>query len=353
LLSPCSALSSAMPSTALTAAPAVMQWTGVSIMSEEEERAAMVAFGQAERQSGRQQERRLVLGGCTYSLGRRIGAGAYATVFQAGGGSALKLESPPCPWELYIGRALLGRVPPDARHLFLTPDSLVLGRQASVLELPRGCHGSLQDLLNWHLARSKVPDESIAIHFAAELLQAVGVMHAAGIIHTDLKPDNLLVAPVHGGDPSLDGVLGLQVIDFGRAVDLELLPPSVLLCGDSLTDAFRCVEMKEGTPWRWQADAYCAACTVHCILFGDYMKVERVVGPDGTARLRLATALRRYWACELWTRVFDALLNCVSEAPPPAAELATSLRAHLEGSKDLGKRLRVELGRLAEELRAT
>ena len=48
------------------------------------------------------------------------------------------------------------------------------------------------------------------------------------------------------------------------------------LQGDSGTDAFRCVEMREGQPWLWQADAYGAAATVHTLLYGRYMEVERV-----------------------------------------------------------------------------
>lgn len=34
--------------------------------------------------------------------------------------------------------------------------------------------------------------------------------------------------------------------------------------------------MREGRPWLWQADAYGAAATLHTLLFGQYMEVERV-----------------------------------------------------------------------------
>lgn len=53
------------------------------------------------------------------------------------------------------------------------------------------------------------------------------------------------------------------------------------LQGDSGTDAFRCVEMREGSPWLYQADAYGACGVVHCLLFGDYMEVERVQDAAG------------------------------------------------------------------------
>ena len=54
------------------------------------------------------------------------------------------------------------------------------------------------------------------------------------------------------------------------------LHPPARAQGDSGTDAFRCVEMREGAPWLWQADAYAAAGVAHCLLYGQYMEVERV-----------------------------------------------------------------------------
>lgn len=54
---------------------------------------------------------------------------------------------------------------------------------------------------------------------------------------------------------------------------------------DSQTDAFRCREMAEGRPWRFQADAYALAGTLHCLLFGEYMIVERALDSAGAPPL--------------------------------------------------------------------
>ncbi len=62
-----------------------------------------------------------------------------------------------------------------------------------------------------------------------------------------------------------------------RSTAAGLLPQQ----GDSATDAFRCVEMREGSPWLWQADCYGACGVVHCLLFGDYMEVDRVMDAAG------------------------------------------------------------------------
>jgi checkpoint serine/threonine-protein kinase len=281
--------------------------------------------------------------------GARVGGGAQGEV-----DVALKLESPPCPWEWYLCRAVQGRVPPAARAAFLDPHALLLGAGASVLVMPRGRHGSVQDLLNLFLRRGQRPEESVVMHLAAALLRTLGALHAARVLHNDIKPDNLLVAlpePGAGGDENAAPAVGVQLIDFGRGVDLELLPPGSRLRGDCGTDAFRCVEMREGEEWVWQADAYGAAGVVHCLLFGEYMDVERVVeGATGRARLRIKAAFRRYWAEEVWGEFFSTLLNHVDDAaPPPWEALALRFEAHLAG-REAARALRAELSKLAAEL---
>jgi hypothetical protein len=41
------------------------------------------------------------------------------------------------------------------------------------------------------------------------------------------------------------------------------------------------VEMMEGRPWLYQADAFGIAATVHCLLFGEYMKVLKATDSQG------------------------------------------------------------------------
>lgn len=149
------------------------------------------------------------------------------------------------------------------------------------------------------------------------------------------------------------------------------------LQGDSGTDAFRCVEMREGAPWLWQADAYGVAACAHSLLHGRYLDVERVrdsgtgvregrqgglvsgggwcrgvhgahsarvphysppsclwalrsvpcasplapLAPlmpgssAGAVSLRPVQPLKRQWACNLWDAFFHRLLNCAGAAP--------------------------------------
>ena len=39
--------------------------------------------------------------------------------------------------------------------------------------------------------------------------------------------------------------------------------------------------MQEGRLWGWGIDAYGVCSTIHCLLFGDYMQVEKTINAEG------------------------------------------------------------------------
>ncbi|KAL4440602.1 hypothetical protein ABPG75_003603 [Micractinium tetrahymenae] len=340
--------------------PAVSQWPGVYCLSAEEEAAADAAFRAAGRSAAGLEE--LQLCGLEFAISGCIGEGSYARVYQGVDGDcadvALKHEAPPCPWEWYICKALASRLPVEApadRARFIDPSALLLGARSSVLVAPLGPHGSLQELVNAHLSKGQAPLECLAMYLTADLLRTMQLLHAARIVHTDIKPDNLLVTLRQhstGGDENAGPGLGLQLIDFGRSVDLDLLPPGAVLQGDSGTDAFRCVEMREGAPWLWQADAYGVAACAHVLLHGRYLEVERVRDSStGSVSLRPVLPFKRQWAGELWGAFFHRLLNHTDPLAPPAVDdLVAGFEAHLSGSRDVAQRLRRELAAAASAL---
>lgn len=68
----------------------------------------------------------------------------------------------------------------------------------------------VMDFLNggelfYHLRKDKRFTEDRASFYAAQLVQAIGTLHAQGIIYRDLKPENVLLAS--------DGYL--KITDFG------------------------------------------------------------------------------------------------------------------------------------------
>lgn len=330
--------------------PSVEQWPGVDSVAEDTENAALSSFKRVLRSGAPPVQ--ISLGGRSYQVHCSIGAGAYATVYKAvdcatGIDTALKVESPACPWEWYVCKVVAGRVPAAQRGAFLDPSYLALGPGASFVEMPRGRHGSLHDLLNAYLKKGERLEEVVVAHLAVALLRMLGDLHAAHVLHNDIKPDNLLVTYDSSGSDVTN--VGLQLIDFGRSVDLELLPPGSVMSGDCGTEAFRCVEMREGQPWLWQGDAYGAAGVLHCLLFGEYMEVERVMNAEGATFLRIKSVFRRYWQRDMWDSVFSQLLNWTTldaATPPPWGQLAEMVEIFLATNKDAQRTQQGELNKL-------
>ena len=73
----------------------------------------------------------------------------------------------------------------------------------------------------------------------------------------------------------------LQLIDFGRSIDLKLLPAGATFNKVVKTDGIMCTEMKEGRPWRHHIDYYGLAAISYCLLFGSYLDTVKVRLPHG------------------------------------------------------------------------
>jgi len=80
------------------------------------------------------------------------------------------------------------------------------GAPVMVMELLQGI--TLQD----HLAYSTLPVH-IAIDWVAQVLDALAVAHAAGVIHRDLKPPNLFLT----ADAAMPNGVRVKILDFGVA----------------------------------------------------------------------------------------------------------------------------------------
>lgn len=154
---------------------------------------------------------------------------------------------------------------------------------------------------------------------------------------------------------------GLALIDFGRGIDMRAFRPDAQFIADWKTSAADCAEMRELRPWTFQVDYFGLAGVLHCLLWGKYIDTvvvenasltavgaargvaagsggggsEKAVGEDddddrglgfgagggpgmtlghpaARRRYKLREPLKRYWATEVWSRVFDLLLNPTS-----------------------------------------
>ena len=296
---------------------------------------------------------------------------------------AIKVVKPSNVCEFRMLRKVHADLPTRLRSSVILPQALYTFCDESFLILDLCTQGSLLDIINRASSagvsqQGACLDELLVMFFTIELLRLLEGLHSAGIIHGDLKIDNCLVrledpvsVPVPsssgggtGGGPSASWAAqydptgacgwhskGIKLIDFGRAIDTRMFPHGQAFVADWATDARDCVEMREGRPWTYQADYFGLAGIVYCMLYGKYIEASSIAQatvtpqhngagaeqhrqqPSSGPRYKLATAFKRYWQADLWTQLFDVLLNpCFvrTDGALPVTDTLASLRAEME-----------------------
>jgi serine/threonine-protein kinase len=201
-------------------------------------------------------------------------------------------------------------------------DVLVLER---ILGEPLAC-------LNFDAARRRASD------LARQIAEALAAAHAVGVIHRDLKPDNVLVTP--------DGIA--KVLDFGLATLIEQTDEPAAGTLDWMSP-----EQARGEPTGPATDVYSLGLMLHRLLTG---RLPYPDVPSFGGRLAQRRAGSVELATELTARPRALLLRLLDPQParrPTAAEAAVELE-RLSGA---GRRRRVlrrrVLGGLAIALVAT
>ncbi|MCC6555112.1 MAG: serine/threonine protein kinase [Polyangiaceae bacterium] len=202
------------------------------------------------------------------------------------------------------------------------------------------------------LARERPMPVSTAVDITAQVLSALVVTHAEGILHRDLKPDNLCIV---GGER---GPLTVKVLDFGVAEDFSVVPssgPAPASGGHAIagTPAFMAPEQAQGVrDLDARADIYSVGMILYVMLTGQLpfkahtpaallaemarvkMIRPRMLRPEVPAQLDTAAmravALNREERFPDATSMLDALEQVQIETalamtlrPPPAIEADT------------------------------
>jgi eukaryotic-like serine/threonine-protein kinase len=304
-----------------------------------------VGFSQAVRRrrrgSGHEHEEALVgsLVLNRFLIERRIGSGGFGVVYEAWDG---RLERPVAVKAIEqrgeAGRRVLREAQAAAR--LNHPGIVTLyemgeedGNALLVTELVEG--STLARLAH----AGELSDREIG-EIGADLCEALDHAHSRGVVHRDIKPQNVQVI---GGD--CEGERRAKLMDFGVARLAEEAP--LTAAGDVVgTLAYMSPEQAEGRPAGPEADVYSLALTLYECWCGE--NPHRRANPAATARAIGARArslrrLRPDLPREL-TAEIDACLSPRPSHRPSLEELGTAIEDSLDLLADDAGASRAHLG---------
>lgn len=190
---------------------------------------------------------------------------------------------------------------------------MILCKNVSFLVLNYEDGGTLQDALNIYKKNGKSMPEELVIYYTLEIMHIVQLLHQHKIIHGDIKPDNFLLLSSQdevewtpGWNAEIVARRGLQLIDFGRSIDVSLFPWGTTFKGNFHVENFQCPEMLENKPWTYQIDLFGICSVAYCLLHGEYMNI---IKDERTQKWKPQNPFKRYWQRDLWVELFDAILN--------------------------------------------
>ncbi|KAK3089597.1 hypothetical protein FSP39_004898 [Pinctada imbricata] len=215
---------------------------------------------------------------------------------------ALKVQSPPCPWELYICNEIQDRLTQqlhpgevDVRPSMMSVEKGCFCDDMSCLITKYYSSGTLLDFVNKLSAHNLQMEESIALYLSIELMYMIEKLHKCHIIHGDIKPDNFMFLGLRPDLPECSDVLRLfaqcerplVLIDFGQSIDMTKYPSD--------------------TTFLTKTDLFGLVGTIHVLLFKQYMKVYQQSGT-----WRITQSFPRKWNQSLWKKLFHECLNVPS-----------------------------------------
>ncbi|MFL5356614.1 serine/threonine-protein kinase [Archangium sp.] len=224
-----------------------------------------------------------------YRLTRMLGSGGMGTVYLAeqtiiGARVAVKVLHP------YLAQdaRLRARFYAEARTVNLIGHPNIV-RIFDINESEDGLHYFVMEYLDGTpLSRLPRPVEpGLVAWLLAQACDALEAVHRSGVVHRDLKPDNLLMMERPGESPTL------KVLDFGVAKALhDTVGQEQTLAGQVLgTPAYMAPEQWAGQPVDGRADVYSLGVTGYLLLTGQLpyprgQLAELVLSPEPPPPLR-------------------------------------------------------------------
>lgn len=294
-----------------------------------------------------------------------LGQGGYGSVYLAKDTEnelvAAKVEESHIPWEYFILYRVHERLAGTRASMsIISPLKMFQLEREQILVLNYMPQGTLLDLVNNERSKTNKMGigEQLVIYFTIELLRTVEALHRNNIIHGDIKGDNIMLRlgetlqsshwteQYHSSGDGLWCEYGLTLLDFGKGIDMTMYEPGTKFTSDWNVDEEDCQEMHKCAPWSYEADYHGMATVIYLLLFGQKIKTK-----SSARGLQVAEPFKRYWHIDLWTNLFDCLLNSGRYAKEhhlalPMVDTIKSLRQELESV--LSKECRGLKAKLAE-----
>jgi hypothetical protein len=191
----------------------------------------------------------------------KTGAPGFALRVRREASLLAMLESPHIPGLLQIG-GMAEQVVSEQPFELLASES---AQQATCFVMQRAPGKTLRDLLR----RQRRLDPVLAVRIALDVVDALRSCHERGIVHGDVKPENILVSETNGR-------VHAMLIDFGAAsvasdAGAELQPMT--------TPLYAAPERLEGAKPSVSSDVYSLACVVYEAVCG---KAPRALSAEGS-----------------------------------------------------------------------
>ncbi|WP_257457523.1 serine/threonine-protein kinase [Archangium lipolyticum] len=256
-----------------------------------------------------------------YRLTRLLGSGGMGTVYLAeqtliGARVAVKVLHP----NLAQDARLRARFYAEARTVNLIGHPNIV-RIFDISESEDGLHYFVMEHLEGQpLSRLPRPMEpGLVAWLLAQACDALEAVHRSGVVHRDLKPDNLLMVERPGERPAL------KVLDFGVAKALRDTGQEQTMAGQVLgTPAYMAPEQWSGQPVDGRSDLYSLGVTGYLLLTGQLpyprgQLAELVLAPEPLPPLRPPHTL----VPSVPEALSQALLRALARSP--AERFATAL----------------------------
>jgi eukaryotic-like serine/threonine-protein kinase len=175
---------------------------------------------------------------------------------------------------------------------------------------------SLAEILSEREHKPLEPDEAADI--AAQVADALSAAHAAGIIHRDIKPGNIMIEP--------DG--SVKVLDFGiaRALDSHTLTQTATVLG---TSAYMSPEQALGQPVDARSDIYSLGCVLYEMLTGEPPFIADVSAAVLHQHVRVEPKPARERNPAIPPALNDLVMQMLAKSPGDRPQTAANVRDRL------------------------